>query len=44
MADPNAVGTRGAPFRMDIERGKVREFAVATGASSVDDPAYLDAE
>ena len=44
MADPAAVGTRGTPFRMDIERGKVREFAVATGATPADDPAYLDAE
>ena len=44
MADPAAVGTRGEPFRMDIERGKIREFAVATGATPAHDPAYLDAE
>jgi hypothetical protein len=41
LANPQAVGTEGVPFRMDIERGKIREFALATGA---DDPAYLEAE
>jgi hypothetical protein len=41
MANPGAVGTQGAPFRIDIERGKIREFALATGST---DPAYLDAE
>ena len=41
MANPKAVGTEGAPFRMDIERGKIREFALATGST---DPAYLEAE
>jgi len=41
MANTNAVGTEGAPFRMDVERGKIREFAVATGNT---DPAYLEAE
>jgi hypothetical protein len=41
MANPDAVGTQGAPFRIDIERGKIREFALATGST---DPAYLDAE
>ena len=41
MANPQAVGTEGTPFRMDIERGKIREFALATGA---DHPAYLEAE
>jgi len=35
------VGTEGAPFRMDIERGKIREFALATGST---DPVYLEAE
>lgn len=41
MANPHAVGTQGAPFRMDVERGKIREFALATGST---DPAYLEAE
>lgn len=41
MANPDAVGTLGAPFRMDIERGKIHEFARATGSSN---PAYLDGE
>ncbi|MEV0810448.1 MaoC family dehydratase N-terminal domain-containing protein [Micromonospora sp. NPDC050200] len=41
MANPDAVGTRGAPFRMDVERGKIREFARATRSTN---PAYLDAE
>jgi hypothetical protein len=41
MANPDAVGTQGAPFRMDIERGKIREFALATGSTN---PAYLDSE
>ncbi|WP_219417953.1 FAS1-like dehydratase domain-containing protein [Pseudonocardia nigra] len=41
MANPDAVGTEGAPFRMDVERGKIREFARATGST---DPAYLEAE
>jgi hypothetical protein len=38
MANPAAVGATGKPFRMDIERGKVREFARATGSHA---PAYL---
>lgn len=41
MANPDAVGTEGAPFRLDVERGKIHEFARATGSS---DPAYLEAE
>lgn len=41
MANPDAVGIRGAEFRMDIERGKIQEFARATGSAN---PAYLEAE
>ncbi|RIJ76826.1 dehydratase [Nakamurella silvestris] len=39
MANHNAVGTTGEPFRMDLERGKIREFATATGSTN---PEYLD--
>ncbi|WP_182358844.1 FAS1-like dehydratase domain-containing protein [Tomitella gaofuii] len=35
MADPAAVGTEGAPFRLDVERGKIREFARATGTADL---------
>lgn len=41
MANHDAQGTEGAPFRLDVERGKIREFAVATGAA---DAPYLDEE
>lgn len=41
MANPDAVGTAGTPFEMDIERGKIREFARATGSTN---PAYLDGD
>jgi N-terminal half of MaoC dehydratase len=41
MADHNAVGNASATFRMDVERGKIREFARATGSTN---PAYLEAE
>jgi hypothetical protein len=37
MVDPSAVGARGAPFPVEIERGKVHEFARALGAT---DEAY----
>lgn len=30
MADTDAVGTEGTPFRLDAERGKIGEFARAT--------------
>ncbi|MHA6758261.1 FAS1-like dehydratase domain-containing protein [Streptacidiphilus sp. PAMC 29251] len=30
--NPDAAGTTGAPFTHDVERGKIREFARATGA------------
>lgn len=41
MANPESVGRSGSPFTLDVERGKIREFARATGSS---DPAYLEAE
>ena len=41
MANPAAAGTEGSPFRLDVERGKIREFARATGSTN---PAYLEAE
>ncbi|HEY6463748.1 MAG TPA: MaoC family dehydratase N-terminal domain-containing protein [Polyangiaceae bacterium] len=39
MADERATGTEGIPFAMDVERGKIREFARATRSTN---PAYLD--
>lgn len=39
--DPQAIGRTSATFTMDVERGKIREFARATGSR---DPAYLDSE
>lgn len=41
MVDRTALGRSGAPFEMDVERGKIREFARATYSSN---PAYLDGE
>jgi hypothetical protein len=41
MVNRAAEGTEGTPFRMDVERGKIREFARAVRST---DPAYLDAE
>lgn len=41
MANLNAVGTIGETFELDVERGKVREFATATRSSN---PAYLERE
>ena len=38
MVNHHAVGTRGAPFEMDIERGKIREFARAIRSTN---PAYF---
>ncbi|MEU5694381.1 MaoC family dehydratase N-terminal domain-containing protein [Actinosynnema sp. NPDC020468] len=35
MANPDAVGTEGAPFRMSVERGKIREFVRATGTTDL---------
>src|SRR5258706_14302123 len=41
MVDDSAVGRVGEPFTLDIERGKIREFARATRSSHVD---YLEVE
>ncbi|MBX6722189.1 MAG: MaoC family dehydratase N-terminal domain-containing protein [Dactylosporangium sp.] len=41
MANVEAVGRTGRPFRLDIERGKIREFARAIGSTN---PDYLEAE
>ncbi|MCR2824155.1 MaoC family dehydratase N-terminal domain-containing protein [Microbacterium sp. zg.Y909] len=41
MADLNAVGTAGETYVLDVERGKIREFARATRSSN---PAYLEPE
>jgi hypothetical protein len=41
MANERAAGAEGAPFEMDVERGKIREFARATLSSN---PAYLEGE
>jgi hypothetical protein len=39
MVDHAAVGRTGDPFEMDLERGKIREFARAIFSTS---PSYLD--
>ena len=39
MVDVAALGRTGEPFEMEIERGKIREFARATFSA---DPSYLD--
>jgi hypothetical protein len=39
MANPSAKGSVGEPFTVDIERGKIREFAAATKSAN---PAYRD--
>jgi hypothetical protein len=39
MVDTAALGRVGEPFAMDLERGKMREFARATHSAN---PAYLD--
>ncbi|GAA4487835.1 FAS1-like dehydratase domain-containing protein [Microbacterium panaciterrae] len=41
MANLNAVGTTGETFVLEVERGKIREFARATKS---DNPAYLERE
>lgn len=41
MIDPQALGKEGAPFVLDVERGKVREFARAVRATH---PAFFDGE
>lgn len=38
MVDKASVGAKGEPFELVVERGKVREFARAVGATS---PVYL---
>jgi hypothetical protein len=39
MVDDSAVGRVGEPFTLDIERGKIREFARATRSTN---PDYLE--
>lgn len=39
MAKTDAIGRTTAPFEMSVERGKIREFARATGSRH---PEYLD--
>lgn len=39
MVNKDAVGEKGEPFELVVERGKVREFARATKSEN---PAYLD--
>jgi acyl dehydratase len=41
MVDPAALGHIAEPFEMDLERGKVREFARATFSAN---PSYLDGD
>ncbi|GAA2394019.1 FAS1-like dehydratase domain-containing protein [Dactylosporangium salmoneum] len=41
MVDDSAAGVTGEPFVLDVERGKIREFARATHSAN---PAYLEAE
>jgi hypothetical protein len=41
MVDKSALGAQGAPFELDVERGKVHEFARAVHAEH---PAYLRRE
>lgn len=40
MADRSIIGTAEPPFEIPLERGKIREFAIATKSKN---PAYLDA-
>jgi hypothetical protein len=41
MVDDSAAGVTGEPFVLDVERGKIREFAAATHSAN---PAYLGDE
>ena len=41
MANRDAIGATGAPFEMDVERGKIIEFARATRSSN---PAYVSGD
>ncbi|GAA3268336.1 MaoC family dehydratase N-terminal domain-containing protein [Dactylosporangium vinaceum] len=40
MVDDSAAGITGEPFTLDVERGKIREFARATHSAN---PDYLEA-
>jgi hypothetical protein len=39
MVDKTAIGATDEPFEMEVERGKIREFAMATKS---DNPEYLE--
>ncbi len=41
MANHDAIGREGTPFVHDVERGKIREFARATGSTNTE---YLESE
>lgn len=41
MANFDAIGAAGTPFELDVERGKIREFARATGSANAE---YLQGE
>ncbi|WP_433220134.1 FAS1-like dehydratase domain-containing protein [Dactylosporangium sp. CS-047395] len=41
MVDDSAAGRTGEPFTLDVERGKIREFARATHSAN---PAYLEGD
>ena len=41
MVDPAAVGYRGSAYAFPIERGKIRELALAAGSTN---PGYLEAD
>jgi hypothetical protein len=41
LVDKAALGAVGAPFSMDLERGKIHELARATGSK---DPAYFEGD
>ena len=41
MVDKASLGTQGVPFKMDIERGKIREFAEAIFCEH---PSYMTSE
>jgi hypothetical protein len=42
MVDDSAAGTTGEPFILDVERGKIREFARATRSANPDYLAVAD--
>lgn len=41
MVDKSALGNQGPPFQLDVERGKVHEFARAVHSA---DPAHFDSD